>query len=57
MTLKGDCMKKYRIEKDPILKCYIVWEIHRNYIVEVFRGYKYQCKEFIKNEKKINTTR
>lgn len=47
-------MKKYKIEKDPILKCYIVWEIHRNYIIEVFRGYKYECEEWIRHEGKKN---
>lgn len=40
-----------RIEKDLYTGKYIVWEIHRNYRVELYRGFKYQCEEYI-NEKK-----
>lgn len=40
--------KKYIIDKDIYLNKYIVWKVHRNYMVDVFKGYKYQCKEYIK---------
>ena len=43
-------MMKYEIEKDKILKCFIVWEVHRNYKVEVFRGLKRECKQWILNK-------
>ena len=49
--------KKYIIDKDIYLNKYIIWEVHRNYMVDIFKGYKYQCKEFLKNEKNINTAR
>ena len=39
------------IEKDLYAGKYIVWGIHRNYRVELYRGFKYQCEEYI-NEKK-----
>lgn len=40
--------KKYEIEKDNILKCWIVWEVHRNYKVDVFKSKrKRDCKEWI----------
>lgn len=42
---------RYEIQKDPILKKYIVWEMHRNYMVEKFRGYKYEC---IRKKKKLD---
>ena len=41
-----------KIEKDIILNKYIVWEVHRNYMVEKFRGNKKQCKEWMNNVKK-----
>lgn len=41
---------KYVIEKDEYLNTYIVWEIHRNYKVDRFKGFKYQCEEWL-NEK------
>lgn len=44
-------MVKYEIEKDIILNKYIVWEVHRNYMVEKFRGNKKQCKEYINDKK------
>lgn len=40
-----------RIEKDLYTGKYIVWKIHRNYQYEMFRGFKYQCEEFLKNVK------
>lgn len=40
------------IEKDKILNTYIVWEIHHNYKIDIFRGTKKECENFIKNYKK-----
>lgn len=43
---------RYEIEKDKVLNKYILWEIHRNYMVERCRGFKYQClnkKKSLKN--------
>lgn len=40
------------IERDKYTKAYIVWERHRNYMVERFRGFKYQCEEWLRNVKK-----
>lgn len=40
---------KYEILKDKILGKYIVWEVHKNYRIDRFRGFKYQCKEWLKN--------
>lgn len=38
----------YEIEKDKILACWVVWEVHRNYKVEVYRAKtKRECKKFI----------
>ena len=37
-----------RLEKDIYTQKYIVWEIHRNYWVERFRGFKYQCEKWVK---------
>ena len=42
----------YQIEKDKVLKKYVVWEVHKNIKIEKFRGYKYQCEEWVKNKKK-----
>lgn len=42
----------YKIEKDKILGKYIVWEKHNNYSIDRFRGYKYECQEWIKKENK-----
>ena len=39
---------KYEIEKDKVLNTYIVWEVHTNYKIDRFRGYKYQCKSWVK---------
>lgn len=40
---------RYEIEKDKILNCYIVWEIHRNYKVDRFKStLKRDCKKWIK---------
>ncbi len=41
-------MNKYSIEKDNVLNKYVVWEKHRNYLVMVYSGYKYQCVDYIK---------
>ena len=43
---------RYEIEKDAILNTYIVWEMHRNYQVQRFKGFKYQCKEWLKKKVK-----
>lgn len=40
----------YEIEKDNILKYWIIWEVHPNYKVDVFHGNtKKECKEWLKN--------
>jgi hypothetical protein len=40
---------KMIIEKDKILNCYIVWEVHLNYKIDRFRSkLKRECNEFIK---------
>lgn len=41
-------MNNLIISKDKYLNTYIVFELHRNYMVERYRGYKYQCQEYIK---------
>ena len=38
---------KYVIEKDKILNCYIVWEVHKNYMIDRFRGLKKECKTWL----------
>ena len=39
---------KYEIEKDTILKCWIVWEKHKNYSIDRFRAKtKKECKLWI----------
>lgn len=39
----------YEIKKDKILNCYIVWEVHNNYKIDVFKSkLKRDCKKFIK---------
>lgn len=38
--------------KDEYLKKYVVWEVHRNYQIEKFRGFKYQCEEWLNEKKK-----
>ena len=38
---------KYIIEKDNILKCFIVWEVHQNYKIDRFRGLKRECKKWL----------
>ena len=43
--------KKYTVIYDEILKKYVLWEIHRNYMLEITRGYKYEC---IKRMNKLN---
>lgn len=41
----------YEILKDNVYKCFVVWEVHRNYKVEMFRGLKRECKQWISNIK------
>lgn len=44
---------KFRIEKDDYVNCYIVWEIHTNYAIDIFHGKTIKaCKEFIKELEK-----
>lgn len=38
-------MENYNIEKDKILNCYLVWEVHPNYKEEVFRSKKKKLRE------------
>lgn len=38
----------YKIEKEKLLNCWIVWEIHSNYLVDIYHGKtKRDCKKFI----------
>lgn len=38
----------YIIKKDKILNCYIVWEVHTNYKVDVFHARtKRECKKWV----------
>lgn len=39
---------KYVIEKDNILKCWIVWEIQGSLKIDRFRGLKRECKQWLK---------
>lgn len=39
------------IEKAIYLKGYIVWEVHRNYKIDRFRGTKRECQKWITNTK------
>jgi len=40
----------YQIEKDVYLNCYIVWEVHNNYKVDVKHGKtKKECKQWLKS--------
>lgn len=43
---------RYEIMKDEYLNTYIVWEMHRNYRVDRFKGYKYQCEEWLNEKQK-----
>ena len=38
---------KYVIEKDKVLKCFIVWEIHKNVKIDRFRGKKRECEAWL----------
>ena len=40
------------IEKDKYLNKYVVWEIHRNYMINLYSGYKYQCESWLKEHGK-----
>lgn len=42
----------FEIVKDDILKCWIVWEVHRNIKIDVFHARtKKECKQWISNIK------
>lgn len=38
---------KFKIEKDNILNCFIVWEVHTNYMIDRFHGLKRECKKWL----------
>ena len=39
----------YEIKKDPYLNCYIVWECHNNYMIDMYHGrLKRECKQWLK---------
>lgn len=41
-------MENYNIEKDKILNCWIVWEKHPNYSVDIYHGkLKRDCKQWL----------
>lgn len=51
-------MANYKIEKDNILNYYIVWEIHKNYEIDIYKSkLKMNCKRYVeknkKNERKV----
>lgn len=39
---------KYVIEKEPLLRCHIVYEIQGSAWFPVFKGLKKECKEWLK---------
>ena len=40
---------KYEIEKDNVLNCWVVWEVHKNHKIDRFHGkLKRECKEWLK---------
>lgn len=43
---------KYEIEKDKVLECFIVWEVHTNYKIDRFQGLKKECVAWIKRTTK-----
>jgi len=46
---KQNMKNNYKIEKDPYLNKYVVWEVHINYKVEVYRNrLKRLCTEWVK---------
>lgn len=50
--MRGETKRmKYEIEKDPYLNKYVVWEIHTNYKVEVYRNrLKRMCIDWVKEK-------
>lgn len=43
----------YAILKDPYLKCWIVWEVHPNYMVDIHHDKtRKACQEFIRKERR-----
>ena len=42
---------KYLITKDITYNCYVVWEVHKNYKKELFRGNKKECNKWLKTIK------
>ena len=43
---------KFEIKKDSILKCWIVWEKHPNYLIDIYHGKtKKECLLWIKTIK------
>lgn len=50
-------MKVYKLEKDIYINKWIVFEIHRNYWIDVFKGYKYDCQRWLKHESKRKNIR
>ena len=39
---------KYEIKKDPYLNKFVVWEVHPNYKVEVYRHrLKWMCNDWV----------
>ena len=39
---------RYVIEKDPYVGKFILWEVHKNYRVDLFHGLKKDCLKFKK---------
>lgn len=50
--MKGETKRmEYKIEKDPCLNKYVVWEVHTNYKVEVYRNrLKRMCIDWVKEK-------
>lgn len=43
---------KYEIEKDPYVGKFILWEVHRNYKIDLIHGTEKECKKLKKKLEK-----
>lgn len=42
-------MPKYKIEKNNLVGCWLIWEIYKNYWVDIYHGkYKKDCIKKLK---------
>lgn len=50
---KRNMQNSYLIEKDPTYKMWVVWEIHKNLKVEIFKAkLKRECKKWLEEKVK-----